>query len=181
MTQFPTPAHLASWAGLCPGNAERAGKRCSGRTRKGDRYLRRILVQGAWAAARTKDCFLAGLFYRIAARRGMKKAALAVAPCILTIAWKIIHEGVEYREQGRDTFDRRHPPRTARILTQRLERIGFEVSIHRRPIDSVPLHDAVPSQVCGKCHAWRLASCIHRTPHPKRPYKKRKNTDSPAV
>src|SRR5580692_8678607 len=94
MTQFPTPAHLASWAGLCPGNAESAGKRFSGKTRKGDRYLRRILVQSAWAAARTKDCFLAGLFYRIAARRGMKKAGVAVAHRILAIAWKIIRDDV---------------------------------------------------------------------------------------
>lgn len=69
-TQFPDAAHLASWAGLCPGNAESAGKRFSGRTRKGDRYLRRILVQSAWAAAHTKNCFLAALFFRIARRRG---------------------------------------------------------------------------------------------------------------
>jgi transposase len=63
MTQFPTAAHVASWAGLCPGNAESAGKRFSGKTRKGDRYLRRILVQSAWAAARTQDCFLQALFF----------------------------------------------------------------------------------------------------------------------
>lgn len=69
MTQFPTAAHAASWAGLCPGNAESAGKRFSGKTRKGSRYLRRVLVQSAWGAARTKDCFLAALFRKIAGRR----------------------------------------------------------------------------------------------------------------
>jgi transposase len=80
MSQFPTPGHLASWAGLCPGNAESAGKRFSGRTRKGDRYVRRVLVQSAWAASRANDCFLAALFFRTAQRRGLKKAAVAVVP-----------------------------------------------------------------------------------------------------
>jgi len=105
-TQFPDAAHLASWAGLCPGNAESAGKRFSGRTRKGDRYLRRTLAQSAWAAARTKNCFLAALFFRIARRRGLKKAAVAVAHRILTIAWTMMKENVDYRERGGDFFDR---------------------------------------------------------------------------
>jgi hypothetical protein len=74
MQQFPSAARVAAWAGLCPGNSESAGQRFSGRTRKGDRYLRRILVQSGWAAARTRDCFLAALFNRIAHRRGFKKA-----------------------------------------------------------------------------------------------------------
>jgi transposase len=74
MTQFPDAAHLASWAGLCPGNAESAGKRFSGRARKGDRYLRRILNQSAWCASRTNRSFLQALFFRIARRRGEKKA-----------------------------------------------------------------------------------------------------------
>jgi transposase len=86
-------------------------------------------VQSAWAAARTKDCFLRALFYRIAARRGIKKAAVAVAHRILTIAWTIIRDGVEYQEQGRDAFDRGNPLRTARKLTKRLEQIGFSVQI----------------------------------------------------
>jgi transposase len=170
MTQFPTPGHLASWAGLCPGNAESAGKRFSGKTRKGDRYLRRILVQSAWAAARTKDCFLAGLFYRIAARRGMKKAAVAVAHRILTIAWKIIREGVEYREHGRDAFDRRHPLRTVRKLTKRLEQIGFLVQVTPRPAPSMPPPKVVVSRdVCTQCANWKLSECIHVNKHRRKP------------
>jgi len=181
MEQFPSAARAASWAGLCPGNSESAGKRFSGRTRKGDRYLRRILVQSGWAAARTRDCFLAALFNRIAHRRGFKKAVVAVAHRILVIAWSIIRNGSEYQERGGDHFDLLHPERTARKLTQRLERIGFAVSVQRRPIDPVPPRDAVPPEVCGKCHGWRLAKCIHHTPHPKRLYKKRENTDPTTV
>jgi transposase len=120
MSQFPDAKHAASWAGLCPGNAESAGKRFSGRTRKGDRYLRRILVQNAWAVAHMKDCFLTAVFYRLARNCGMKKAAVAVAHRILVIAYHIIRDGTEYREQGGDYFDRLHPERTAERLTRRL-------------------------------------------------------------
>jgi transposase len=161
MTQFPDAARAASWAGLCPGNSESAGKRFSGRTRKGDRYLRRILVQSGWAAARTRDCFLAALFRRIAHRRGLKKAAVAVAHRILTIAWSIIRNGSEYQERGGDHFDRLHPERTARKLLQRLERIGFEVALKRpvgRPrIDQPPM----PPHSCPKCWRIGIADCIH--------------------
>jgi transposase len=83
-------------------------------------------------AARTKDCFLAALFFRIAQRRELKKAAVAVAHRILIIAWHILAAGVEYRERGGDHFDRRHPERTARKLTRRLEHIGFEVTLVRK-------------------------------------------------
>jgi transposase len=177
MTQFPTPGHLASWAGLCPGNAESAGKRFSGRTRKGDRYLRRILVQSAWAAARAKDCFLRALFYRIAARRGIKKAAVAVAHRILTIAWKIIRDGVEYQEQGRDVFDRRNPLRTARKLTKRLEQIGFSVQISPRTTPSTfPPRTIVSRDICKQCAAWKLSECIHVNKHRRKP----KSKPSPA-
>lgn len=139
MAQFPDAAHAASWAGLCPGNAESAGKRFSGKTRKGDRYLRRILVQNAWAVAHMKDCFLTALFYRTAHRRGLKKAAVAVAHRILIIAYHILRDGSEYREAGGDYFDRLDPERTARRLSQRLERAGFEVQLTRRaPAESAP-------------------------------------------
>jgi transposase len=161
MTQFPTPGHLASWAGLCPGNAESAGKRFSGRTRKGDRYVRRILVQSAWAAARTKDCFLAALFFRIARRRGLKKAAVAVAHRILIIAWHILAEGVEYRERGGDHFDRRHPEQTARKLTRRLEHIGFEVTLVRKKYAAErPPRPTVDPAECPRCARWGAPRCI---------------------
>jgi len=168
MSVFPDAAHLASWAGLCPGNAESAGKRFSGRTRKGDRYLRRVLVQSAWAAARTRNCFLRALFFRIAGKRGLKKAAVAVAHRVLTIIWRIIRDGGAYEERGGDYFDQRDPQRTARKLTRRLEHIGFQVEIKRRSIDPVPNDQAVPASLCGKCHRWHFAHCIHHNPRPLR-------------
>ncbi len=170
MVQFPTPRHLASWAGLCPGNAESAGKRFSGRARKGDRYVRRILVQSAWAAARANDCFLAALFFRTAQRRGLKKAAVAVAHRIAIVAWHILAEqGVEYRERGGDSFDRRNPERTARKLSRRLEAIGYKVTliappqpVAPRPEPTKPRKPApVSPHICKQCHAWRIPHCIH--------------------
>jgi transposase len=172
MSQFPTAGHLASWAGLCPGNAESAGKRFSGRTRKGDRYVRRILVQSAWAASRTHDCFLAALFFRTSQRRGLKKAALAVAHRIALIAWHILAEqGVEYHERGGDHFDRRNPERTARKLSRRLEAIGYKVTLVAPPKPAASPSQAparkslsrpiVDASVCPKCARWKLDHCIH--------------------
>jgi transposase len=93
MSRFPDSAHVASWAGLCPGNQESAGKRQSGKTRKGDRYLRRTLIQNAWAVTRKDNCFLTAVFYRVARQRGKKKAAVAVAHRILTIAYTLLRDG----------------------------------------------------------------------------------------
>jgi transposase len=167
MTQFPTSAHAASWAGLCPGNAESGGKRFSGKTRKGDRYLRRILVQSAWAAARANDCALAAAFRRTAQRRGMKKAVVATAHRILRIAYSILRNGTEYVERGGDIFDRLQPERTAKKLVRRLERIGFDVAIKRgrgRPLGSrnrpkpAPLvpetKPRVTQEECPRC--WKM-------------------------
>jgi transposase len=178
MSQFPDAAHAASWAGLCPGNSESAGKRFSGKTRKGDRYLRRILVQSAWAAARTKDCFFAALFYRIAQRRGMKKAAVAVAHRLLTVACLLICDGGVYHERGGDYFDRRNPARTAKKLTRRLEKIGFQVTLKHTPLSPVPPSQVVAAEVCSKCHRWRLGQCIHDQPRPKRTNKRRNPAES---
>ena len=99
MRHFPDARHLASGAGLCPGNKESAGKRFSGRTRKGDRYLRRMLVQNAWAVAHRNDGAWTALFYRVAAHPGMKKAAVAVAHRILMRAYYIIRDGTPYRRR----------------------------------------------------------------------------------
>jgi len=164
MSQFPDARHLASWAGLCPGNSESAGKRFSGRTRKGNRYLRRILIQNAWAVAHMKDCALTALFYRVASHAGMKKAALAVAHRILTLAYYIIRDGTEYREAGGEYYDRHNPTKTAARLTRRLERIGFEVTLTPRPAFAQPHKIAPPpGQRCKQCNAWRIA-CIHVKP-----------------
>jgi len=170
MSRFPDARHLASWAGLCPGNSESAGKRFSGRTRKGDRYLRRMLIQNAWAVAHMKDCALTALFRRIAANAGMKKAAVAVAHRILMLAYYIIRDGGVYREAGGDVYDRRNPERTAKRLARRLQRIGFEVTLKPalRPSPPPP-GPPLPGQTCLRCNRWGIA-CIHlrpRSPNPR--------------
>jgi transposase len=134
MSRFPTAGHLASWCGLCPGNAESAGKRHSGRTSKGNCYLRTALVEAAWAAARInrKRTFFTTLFFRISRRAGMKKAAVAVAHRLLLVAYHLIRDGSRYREQGPDYFDRLHPERTRNKLIQRLNQLGFEVQLAPR-------------------------------------------------
>ena len=127
---FPDAGHLASWAGLCPGNNESAGKRLGGRTRKGNRYLRRILVQASWAIAHTRDDnFLNAVFFRTARRRGLKKAALAVAHRMVSIAYYILRDGTVYRERGGDYYDRLHPERTVKRLVARLEKLGMQVAL----------------------------------------------------
>jgi len=136
MSRFSDPAHLASWAGLCPGNNESAGKRYSGTTRKGNRYLRRVLTQSAWSIKRKKDCYLTSLFWRVSVRGGQKKAALAVAHRMLTIAWHIIAEGGTYLEVGANFYEKQHPDRSARRLVRRLEQLGFEVEAKPKPDES---------------------------------------------
>jgi len=167
MSRFPDAKHLASWAGLCPGNAESGGKRFSGRTRKGDRYLRRILIQNAWAVAHMKDCALTALFFRVAAHAGMKKAAMAVAHRILVLAYYILRDGVEYREAGGDYYDRKNPAQTVKRLTRRLERIGFEVALKPKKTGQQEGHRSAPppDQTCKRCNAWGIA-CIHARPRP---------------
>jgi transposase len=130
MTRFPTAAHLASWAGMCPGNNESAGKHLSGRTRKGDPWLSGLVTECGWAARRTKDTYLAAQFWQIARRRGQEKAAVAVGHTILVIAWHILSEGVTYQELGGDWFDRRRDPQAQqRRLVRQLEAMGLRVTI----------------------------------------------------
>jgi hypothetical protein len=105
--------------------------------RKGNRYLQRVLTQSAWSITHKKDCFLTSLFWRVAARGGRTKAAMAVAHRILIIAWHIINtEGLVYREVGGSHHDRLHPERSARRLMRRLEQLGFQVSV--KPKDPLP-------------------------------------------
>jgi transposase len=127
MEQFPTAGHCASWAGLCPGNDESAGKRLSGKTRKGSPWLRRVLVQAAWAASHKKDCYLRSQFFRIAARRGKKRALVAVAHTILVIAWHVLKSGATYEELGGNYFEQRQAEALKRSLVRRLERLGNRV------------------------------------------------------
>ena len=109
MEQFPSAAHLASWGGLCPGNNESAGKRKSGTTPKGDRWLRRCLTEASWAASRTKNTYLAAQYRRLAPRRGKKRAIIAVAHTILVSAFHMLRSSVSFHELGPDYFDRLDP------------------------------------------------------------------------
>lgn len=136
MTVFPDADHCASWAGISPGTCESAGKQLSGRTKKGNKYLRRILTQAAWAASHCKDGYLQAFFYRVKARRGWGRAIFAVAHKILVVAYNILKTGTPYQELGGDYFDKLNPDRTARRLVQRLERLGLTVTL--RP--SAPLN-----------------------------------------
>jgi transposase len=131
MTRFPTAAHLASWAGMCPGNHESAGRRKSGKTRKGDQWLRAALIETAHASARARHTYLAALYGRLARRRGKKKAAVAVGHAILVIAYHLLTRRTEYTDLGADYFDRRIEPHVTRHLVQRLEALGYAVQLER--------------------------------------------------
>jgi len=134
MKQFPDAQHLASWAGLCPGNHESAGKRKSGKIRKGSLWLRRCLCQAAWAVSTKKNNYLSALFRRLAPRRGVKRATIAVAHSLLIIAYYILRDQVCYRDLGPDYFDHLNPEGLRRRLTNRLQRLGFKVTLE--PIGS---------------------------------------------
>jgi hypothetical protein len=127
--QFPTAQHLASWAALCPGNHESAGKRKSGKTRDGNKWLRRSLCQAAWAAARTKDCYLSAQFKRLAARRGMKRALMAVAHSMLVIGYFVLKTGQGYRELGGNYLEQINKVQLQRYLVKRLQRLGLQVIV----------------------------------------------------
>jgi transposase len=129
MSHFPSDAHLASWGGVAPGNHESAGKRRSGKMRPGNKALRTALNQAAHAAARTKNTYLAAQYRRLAARRGKKKAIMAVAHSILVIAYHLIDRHEDYRELGSDYFEKRRPDTTAKHLVKRLEDLGYTVTV----------------------------------------------------
>jgi transposase len=124
---FPSAADLVSWAGICPGNNETAGKRKSGTTRNGNRWARKALCEAAWAASKTKATYLQAQFRRLAAIRGSKRAIIAVASTILTIGYHMLKEGTSYRELGGNYFDKRNLLRTTRRLVKRLEALGHRV------------------------------------------------------
>jgi transposase len=134
MSRFPTAEHLASWAGLSPGNHQSGGKRYSGRTTKGNKPLSSIMVQGAWSAARTKDTFLKARYHRLAARRGKKRAIVAVAHSMLVSAWHMLTYQQPYQELGGDYFDERKKESKVSYLVRRLEKLtGGSVSIELQP------------------------------------------------
>jgi transposase len=133
MAQFPTDDALVSWAGLCPGKNESAGKRRSSRTPNGNKWVKRTLVEAAWGAVISKDTYIAALYKRLAPRRGKNRAIIAVARTILQAAWHILSKNIEYKELGADHFDKLNRGKTIDYFIKRLERLGLAVHVE-------PLH-----------------------------------------
>jgi transposase len=129
MSRFPSGAHLASWAAMCPGHNESAGKRRSGKTRKGDGWLRLTLIEAAQGAARTKDTYLSSQYHRLAGRRGKKRALVAVGHSLLVIAYYVLKRGQAYSDLGSNYFEQMHRERLERNLVRRLEKLGYQVSL----------------------------------------------------
>lgn len=135
MARFPSAEHLASWAGMCPGNNESAGKHHSGKTRKGSKWLRGALTESAYAASRTKDTYLAAQFWRLAGRRGKKRAAVAVGHSILVAAYHILDRRQPYHDLGGDWFLQRYSNQShVRRLVNQLQRLGHTVTL--QPADA---------------------------------------------
>ena len=133
MSRFPSAAHLASWAGLCPGNHESAGKRKSGRTTKGNPSLRSALTRAAWAASHTKNTYLSAQYRRLARRRGKKRAIIAVAHSILVANYHMLRNHQRYVDLGPDHFDQITPDRLKRYHVKRLEAMGYVVTLATEP------------------------------------------------
>jgi transposase len=136
MDVFPTAAHVCSWAGMCPGTNESAGKQISSKTRKGNRYLRRVLLQGAWAATKKKDSYLRAFFYRLQYRRGWGKAIVALGHKLLTIIYEILKTKTPYYELGANYYDQLNPQKTIAKLTARLARLGVEVIVPPKDVNA---------------------------------------------
>lgn len=132
-TVFGDDAHLSSWAGLCPGHKASAGKRFSGRTRKGNTYLRSALVQAAWGATMKKNCYLSSQFFRLVKRTGRKKALVAVAHSLLVIIYHVLEREQDYTELGGDYFDRSDVERQRQYHLRRLEALGLKVNVEELP------------------------------------------------
>lgn len=133
MSRFPSARHLASWAGVAPGNYQSAGKQRSGKTPPGNRVLRKGLVQAAHGAKRRKNTYLAAQYHRIAARRGRKRAIVAVAHSIVVIIYHVLSRREPYRELGGNYFDERKRESVANRLIRRLEKLGYEVALGTQP------------------------------------------------
>ena len=134
MNRFPSARHLCAWAGVAPGNHESGGKRLSGRVRQGNQSLRRVLVQAAHAAARTRGTYLSSLFHRLAGRRGKKRAILAVAHSILVSVYHMLVGKESYHDLGHDYLDQLKPEATAKRLVNRLEGLGFAVTLEPKAL-----------------------------------------------
>jgi transposase len=128
MSRFPSDRHITAWAGVTPGNNETGGKQRSGKTRKGNKYLRRALLLAAWGAVRSRTNYLRSMYYRLAARRGKPRAAMAVGRTILQAAYHMLLRGEPYNELGADYLDQLDRERTAKRLLKRLDNLGYDIS-----------------------------------------------------
>lgn len=129
MSRFPSANHLASWARMCPGNNESAGKRLSGRTGHANSWLRSALVEASWSASRTKDTYLSAQYHRLAPRRGRKKAIVALGHTILVDVYHIIQHKTSYRDLGANYFDERKRSLVIRRAIRRIEQLGLKVTL----------------------------------------------------
>ena len=129
MSRFPDGHHLASWAGLCPGHNESGGKRQSGKTRKGNRWLRQALIEAAHGASHTKDTYLSSQYRRLVGRRGKKRALVAVGHTLLVIAYHVLNRQATYVELGSNYFEQLHRCRLEQTLVQRLQKLGYTVTL----------------------------------------------------
>jgi len=182
MAVFGDAEHLASWAALCPGQRESGGKRMSGRTRKGNIYLRRVLCQSAWAASHTKDCFLASFYRRVRSRKGHQKAIMAVAHRLLVIVFHLLKGGETYRELGEDFHARKNAEKAAMRHVAGLQRLGYYVTLQKAeepapvaepevvPPQTVPQTDKRRRGRPCKCTEKQI-SCTHRKNTPPAPEK----------
>lgn len=131
MSRFASARHLASWAGMCPGNHESAGKRLSGRTRKGSPWLRHCLVEAAHGAAHTKNTYLSSQYHRLAARRGKKKSLMAVGHSILVIAYHLLTRKQAYCDLGANYFDERDRQAVTKRCVNRLQKLGYQITLEK--------------------------------------------------
>jgi transposase len=156
MSAFGDAKHLASWAGLCPGNRESGGKRMSGRTRKANRYVRRMMCQAAWAASHTRNTYLSAFYRRIKIRKGPQKAVMALAHHMITVVYNVLARREEYVELGGDYYDQRSKPKVVSRMLSRLMKLGYQVtltpvdpesrlSIEQQPESPLPLQPASES------------------------------------
>jgi len=136
MSVFPDEHHMTSWCGMCPGNEESAGRRLRSRIRKGNRWLRRAMVEAAWAASHAKKSYFRAQYRRLAPRRGKKRALVAVAHAMLVVIYHILKDNVEYRDLGPDYFDRLEPERVRRYLVKRLQHLGYDVTLAPKNADA---------------------------------------------
>ncbi len=148
MSVFDDAKHLASWAGLCPGNRESGGRRMSGRTRKANRYVKRGMSEAAWAASHTKNTYLSAFYRRIQVRKGAPKAVMALAHHMITVVYNVLMRGEEYVELGGDYYDQRNKPKVVSRLVSRLMKLGYYVDL--KPVDPEPVVAATPTEIEGE-------------------------------